>query len=137
MSWIAFILSLIAGILMLVSGALSALWFMSGGFYTNGMMNGFGGMMGGYGNMMDGFGVAGFTSGLSFVGLVAGIVVIIGALMLNARPSEHLTWGTLILVFSIISFAGMGGFWIGALMGIAGGAIALSWRPRANIETRG
>ena len=137
MSGIAFILSLTAGILMLVSGALSALWFMSGGFDANGMMDGFGGMMHGYRDMMDGFGVAGFMSGLSFVGLLAGIVVIIGALMLNARPAEHLTWGTLILVFSIISFAGMGGFWIGALMGIAGGAIALSWRPRASIEPRG
>lgn len=137
MSGIAFILSLIAGILMLVSGALSALWFMSGGFITNGMMGGFGGMMGGYGNMMDGFGVAsGFMIGLSFLGLISGVIVIVGALMLNARPAEHLTWGALILVFSIISFAGMGGFWIGALMGIAGGAIALSWRPRTNIETR-
>ena len=137
MSGIAFILSLIAGILMLVSGALSALWFMSGGFYTNGMMNGFGGMMGGYGDMMDGFGVAsGFMIGLSFLGLISGVIVIVGALMLNARPAEHLIWGALILVFSIISFAGMGGFWIGALMGIAGGAIALSWRSRTNIETR-
>jgi len=136
MSGIAFILSLIAGILMLVSGALSTLWFMSGGF-TNGMMNGFGGMMSGYGNMMDGFGVAsGFMIGLSFLGLISGVIIIVGALMLNARPAEHLTWGALILVFSIISFAGMGGFWIGALMGIAGGAIALSWRPRTNIETR-
>ena len=132
MSGVAFILSLIAGILMLVSGALSALWFMSAGFYTNGMMGDFGGMMHGYWNMMDGFGVAsGFMSGLSFMGLLSGVIVIVGALMLNARPREHLTWGTLILVFSIISFAGMGGFWIGALLGIAGGAIALSWRPKA------
>jgi hypothetical protein len=87
--------------------------------------------------MMNGFGVAsGFMTGLSFLGLISGIVVIVGALMLNARPAEHLTWGALILFFSIISFAGMGGFWIGALMGIAGGAIALSWRARTNIETR-
>ena len=132
MSGIAFILSLTSGILMLVSGTLSTLWFMFGGFDANGMMDGFGGMMGGYRNMMDGFGVAsGFMGGLSLMGLLSGIVVIVGALMLNARPAEHLTWGTLILVFSIISFAGMGGFFIGALLGIAGGAIALSWRPPA------
>ena len=136
MTGIAFILSLTAGILMLVSGALSTLWFMSGGFYTNGMMDDFGGMMHGYRDMMDGFGFAsGFMSGLSFIGLISGIVVIVGALMLNIRPADHLTWGALILVFSIISFAGMGGFWIGALMGIAGGAIALSWRPRTNVKT--
>ena len=34
-----------------------------------------------------------------------------------------------VLVFSIISFVGMGGFVLGALLGIAGGALALSWRP--------
>lgn len=127
MSGIAFILSLIGGILMLVSGILSTLWFMSGGFNADGMMGGFGGMMGGYRTMMGGFGVPfGFMGGFSFIGLLSGIVVIIGALMLNVRPSEHLAWGTLILAFSVISFLGMGGFYIGALLGIAGGAIALS-----------
>jgi hypothetical protein len=100
------------------------------------MMDNFGGMMHGYRDMMGGFGVAsGFMTGLSFIGLISGVIVIVGALMLNICPAEHLTWGALILVFSIISFAGMGGFWIGALMGIAGGAIALSWRPRTNIQT--
>jgi len=90
-------------------------------------MGGFGGMMGGYRTMMGGFGVPfGFMGGFSFIGLLSGIVVIIGALMLNVRPSEHLAWGTLILAFSVISFLGMGGFYIGALLGIAGGAIALS-----------
>ncbi len=130
MSEIAFILSLIGGILMFIGGTLSALWFMSGGFNANGMMGGFGGMMDGYQNMMGGFGVSfGFMGGLSFVGLISGIVVIVGALMLNARPTEHMTWAILILVFSIVSFLGMGGFFIGALLGIAGGAIALSWKP--------
>jgi len=131
MSGIAFTLSLIGGILMLVGGILSTLWFMSGSFGANGMMGGYGGMMNGYQNMMAGFGVTlGFMSGLSFVGLLSGIVVIVSALMLNARPAEHMTWATLILVFSIFSFLGMGGFYLGALLGIAGGAIALSWKPR-------
>ncbi len=132
MSGIAFILSLTAGTLMLVSGALSTIWFMSEGFDAHGMMGGFDGMMGSHQTMMGGFGVAlSFMGGLFFLGLLSGIVVIVGALMLNARPAEHLAWGTLILAFSIISFLGMGGFYIGALLGIAGGAIALSWRPTA------
>jgi hypothetical protein len=130
MNGIAFILSLIGGALMLIGGTLSALWFMLGGFNANGMMGGFGGMMDGYQNMMGGYGVSfGFIGGLSFVGLISGIVVIVGALMLNARPAEHMTWAILILVFSIVSFLGMGGFYLGALLGIAGGAIALSWKP--------
>jgi len=139
---IAFILSLTGGILMLVGGMLSSIWFMSGGFNLDGMMGGFGGMMGGYRTMMGGFGVPfGFMGGLSFIGLLSGIFVIIGALMLNARPAEHVAWGTLILIFSVISFLGMGGFYIGALLGIAGGAVALSWKPavralRQEVERR-
>ena len=89
---VAFALSLIGGILMLLSGGLTSLWSMGGGF--GGMMGGFGGMMGGYQGMMGGLGMPlGFMGGLSLVGLVAGIVVIVGALMLNTRPAEHTSWG--------------------------------------------
>ena len=126
---VAFILSLIGGILILIGGIASSMWFMLGGSNFWGMMGGIGGMMGGWG-MMDGYGFPfGFMGGFSFVALIAGIFVIIGAVMLNARPAEHVTWGVVVLVFSIISFVGMGGFVLGALLGIVGGALALSWRP--------
>jgi hypothetical protein len=126
----AFVLSLTGGVLMLLGAAIAWIWFMSGGSSFSGMMGGFGGMMGGYQDMMGSVGMPfGFMAGLSLIGLVAGIIVIISAIMLNARPAEHATWGTLILVFSIISFLGMGGFYIGAILGIAGGALALSFRP--------
>jgi hypothetical protein len=49
--------------------------------------------------------------------------------MLNARPQEHTAWGIIVLIFSIVSFIGMGGFLIGAILGIAGGALALSLKP--------
>ncbi len=94
-----------------------------------GMMGGFGGMMEEHmGGMMGSLGVPfSFMFGLSLIGLVSGILVIIGAIMLNAHPTEHKAWGTIILVFSIISFLGMGGFFIGAILGIIGGALAVSW----------
>jgi len=123
----AFILSLIGGVLIFMGGVVSSLWFMSGGYNSWGMMGGSGGMMGGWGAPF------GFMGGLSLIGLVAGILVIVGALMLNARPAEHTAWGVVILVFSIVSFLGMGGFFIGALLGIAGGALTLSWRPISKI----
>ena len=97
--------------------------------YYGGMMGGFG-MMGGWGSPFS------FMGGLWFIGLTSGIIVIIGAIMLNSRPAEHTTWGTLILVFSIISFFGMGGFFIGALLGVACGALALSWRPPRRVGSR-
>jgi len=126
----AFILSLVGGILILLGSVVTWMWLASDGFNFGGMMNGFGHMMGGYQDMMDGFGFAGgFMMGLPFIGVVSGIVVIMSAIMLNAQPAAHLTWGTMILAFSVISFMGMGGFWIGALLGIAGGALAISTRP--------
>jgi hypothetical protein len=126
---VAFILSLIGGILILIGGLVSSMWFMLGGSNFWGMMDGNGGMMRGW-EMMDGYGFPfGFMGGFSFVALIAGIFVIIGVVMLNARPAEHMTWGVVVLAFSIISFVGMGGFVLGALLGIAGGALALSGRP--------
>jgi len=126
----AFISSLIGGILILLGSGMTWMWFASDGFNYRGMMNGFGHMMSGYEDMMRGFGFpGGFMMGLPLVGLVSGIVVIIGAVMLGAQPSAHMTWGSIILAFSVVSFMGMGGFWIGALLGIAGGALAISTRP--------
>jgi len=115
----------------MAGGSMSMMWFTYG---YSGMMGGFwgmmGGMMGGYRGMMGGIGIPfGLMSGISFIGVLSGIIVIIGALMLSVRPADHVTWGTMILIFSLISFLGMGGFFIGAILGIVGGALALSWKP--------
>jgi hypothetical protein len=37
-------------------------------------------------------------------------------------------WAIVIIVFSVVSFVGMGGFFIGALLGIIGGAFVLFTR---------
>ncbi|MDQ1281569.1 MAG: hypothetical protein QG670_2834 [Thermoproteota archaeon] len=132
-SSVAFILSLIGGILILIGGIASLMWFMLNGSTFWGMMGGYGGMMGGWGWMIGNYGFPfGFMGGFSLVALVSGVFVIIGALMLKSRQAEHTTWGIIILVFSIASFVGMGGFVIGALLGISGGALALSWRPSSS-----
>ncbi len=65
------------------------------------------------------------------INIVSGIVVLIGALMLYSRPKQAHMWGTLVLVFSIVSLVGMGGFMIGAILGIVGGALAIAWKPTA------
>ena len=70
----------------------------------------------------------------TILGIVSGIVVLISAIMLKIRPGEGMRglrvccrmWGTMILVFSIVSlFAGYVGGFIGAILGIVGGALAL------------
>lgn len=119
----AFVLSLIGGTIILVGSIiavfLSAFGLPYGSYYGMGP-----GMMGGY---WFGYGSA-WIWGLALVSLVCGALVLIGAIMLNARPQENVTWGILILVFSIASFVGMGGYFIGAILGLVGGAIALSYR---------
>jgi len=122
-----FILSLIGGLLVFVGSAISIVWYT----YGSSAFGSFWGMMTGFHGMMGSFGLPyGYMTGFSIVGLICGIIVMISAFMLNTRPAEHVSWGALVIVFSAISFIGMGGWFIGALLGIAGGALAVSWRPR-------
>jgi len=51
--------------------------------------------------------------------------------MLLANSGQPRTWSVLILVFSVLSFVGMGGFIVGAVLGIVGGALVLKWKPPA------
>lgn len=119
-------LSLAGGVVMLLGGGLFYLWLGGAGLgYGT-----FGWMTAGYQGMMGGYGASfGFMYGLIIIGLVSGVVVTIGAVMLSLRPAGHDMWGTLILVFSLIGFLGMGGFFIGAIVGVVGGILALNWRP--------
>jgi predicted benzoate:H+ symporter BenE len=89
-------------------------------------------MMGNYHGFMGIYGASAmFLAVISIIGLISGVIMVIGAAMLKAHPQEHAMWGTVMIVFSAISFVGMGGFFIGALLGIIGGACAISYRPRA------
>ncbi|MEM0203168.1 MAG: DUF6114 domain-containing protein [Archaeoglobaceae archaeon] len=110
-------LSLIGGVLILIGST------MGFGMPMYGWM--------GCGMMGNAWGFVAPMGGLWLIGMVSGILVIIGAVMLNARPAEHNVWGTIILVFSVISFLGMGGFMVGAILGIIGGALALGFKPVA------
>ena len=122
-----FVLSLIAGLLMLAG--VGMMLTLTHGTQYYGMMGGYYGMMNGYYGMMQGFGYGGWWFyGAAVVGLVAGIIVLIGAVMIYAHPSSAPTWGLLVLVFSIVSFFGMGGFFVGAILGIVGGALAMTWK---------
>jgi uncharacterized protein DUF6114 len=72
---------------------------------------------------------AGFVGALSIFGLVCGVIVLFSAIMLRFKPSQRQTWGILMLVFSILSFFGFGGFIVGAVLGIVGAIMILRWKP--------
>ena len=72
---------------------------------------------------------SGFVGALSVFGLVCGIIVLLSSIMLRFMPSQRQTWGIFILVFSILSFFGFGGFIVGAVLGIVGAIMILRWKP--------
>ena len=73
--------------------------------------------------------VSGFVGLMGIFGLVSGVIVLVSSVMLLTGPSQTRTWSVLILVFSVLSFFGMGGFIVGAVLGIVGGALVLKWKP--------
>jgi hypothetical protein len=117
----AFALSLAGGILIILGSIMSLLFIAS---IQSSMQNRMGGMMGMMGGMMGGMMSGWFLS----IPVVAGILVIVGAVMINARPQETTLWGIIIIIFSIVGFTGMGLSFLGSILGIIGGALALSRR---------
>jgi hypothetical protein len=69
------------------------------------------------------------VGGIGVFGLITGAVVLAAAVLLIAVPSQRTTWSVLILVFSALSLFGLGGFLVGAILGIVGGVLALRWNP--------
>jgi hypothetical protein len=60
--------------------------------------------------------------GLSTVGLILGGKVLLAALLLHFRPANKKGWGIMIIVFSVPSVIMGGGFIVGFILGIIGGA---------------
>jgi len=117
---------------LILAGGVAMLGYSSGPY--GGMMGGYSGMMGGYGGtmtssyygMMQGFG--GWFYGIAAIGIIAGVLVLFSAIMMCDRPRQMATWGALILALSVVSFFGAGGFFVGAVLGVVGGIMALAWR---------
>lgn len=128
---VAFILSLIGGVFILLRGGMMSM--RSYGF--SGMMNAYWGygMMNGYRwGISPGFGMMGWYGFGGLFGLASvifGVVIIIGSLMLYNNPAQHSKWGLMILVFSLLSIFGAGiGLGIGLILSLIGGILALTWK---------
>ena len=106
----AFVLSLLAG-----------LWMLTFGGMMGGMMGGWHGM----GGWMGGQVTRTFGVWWPWFSICAGIVVLVGAVMLYVKPEQRRSWGLVILVASALNFfVGMGGLLAGTL-GVIGGILAL------------
>ncbi len=72
---------------------------------------------------------SGVVGVMGLFGLVSGAIVLVSAVMLLSNLGQPKTWGLLTLVFSVLSFLGLGGFIVGAILGIVGGILLLRWKP--------
>jgi MFS family permease len=139
----AFVLALVAGLLIVASGSIALIWDYADNPFRTRMFP--------PKNITEGanpppppsasirpprnFGPRPGSQPLVFGGLAAfalgsGVVVLVSAVMLRRTQEKNATWGALILVFSVLSFFGLGGFIVGAVIGIIAGALVLGWRPR-------
>lgn len=125
----AVVLTIIGGSLILVGGLFSLIWSSSWFYMDNSMMDG--GMM--MGDMMDGrmgwmmnngF-LTNVMSGLSVAAITSGSIVVVAGIMIYQKPSESQMWGIVALIFSIVGILGMGGFFVGTVLGTLGGILAL------------
>lgn len=125
------ILSIIGGALMVAGGILALSMF---GIWTQAGMPGWGGMMGG--GMMGGSGGWGMmTSGgfmwsavgtMAAISIGAGIVSIVGGYSIYKKPRGSGQWGIAILIAGIVGLIGMSGFFIGPILAIIGGILAMA-----------
>jgi len=112
----AFVVSLIAGIFILL-GAIVMMALSS--------------MLGGLALGVGAGAAAGIVLIYGVVGLIFAILVLVGAVMLWMKPQSHVAAGVIILLFSLFSIISTGGFFIGLILGIVGGILAIVWKPPA------
>ncbi len=65
---------------------------------------------------------------LLYAFLIFGILIIVGALMMNSNPRSTHTWGIIIILLGVFSLVGITTT-LGGILAIVGGALALSWNP--------
>jgi hypothetical protein len=106
---VGFIVSLIAGILILIN---SIAFFALADFIAS------------LGDMLPFF-VDGIFETLGAVGAIIALVVIVGGFLIY-MPGKETIGGIMVIIFSIVSIVIGGGFLIGLILGIIGGILGLT-----------
>ncbi len=112
----AHLLSLIGGILILIDAIVVLIAFAV------------------LGTALASFGLGAFGAiiiALAGIGVVFALLIIFGALRIKSQPTSAHTWGIVIILLALISFLGGGGFYIGSILALIGGILAVVWKPTA------
>jgi hypothetical protein len=88
------------------------------------------------GSIIGSFNVTGAASAsntvlaLGIIGVIMGIIMVVGGFMMYSKPTSAKMWGVIVLILAIISWVtAIGGFFIGFLLGLIGGILALTFKP--------
>jgi hypothetical protein len=74
--------------------------------------------------------VGGFwLAALGLIGVGAGLVVILFSVFVYVNPRQHVVYGVIILIGSLLSVFALSGFLVGLVLGVVGGALAIAWSP--------
>lgn len=68
---------------------------------------------------------------LMVVGVIFSTIIMIGSIIFYNHPNSARAIGTIILILSILSIFIGGGFLIGFILGIIGGAAGIVWKPKS------
>src|SRR3989442_13160277 len=62
--------------------------------------------------------------------VIMGLIMLVGGFMMYSKPTSTKMWGVIVLILAIISWVtAIGGFFIGFLLGLIGGILALTFKP--------
>jgi hypothetical protein len=116
----AFVLSLIGGIIYLLTGLLVAAAST---------------IIGSLASFADLGAIGATVAAVGVLGIVSGIVIIIGAVMMNStQQSKVRTGAVIVLVLTIIgAIFTVGGFVIGFILALIGSILGLTWKPSATM----
>jgi len=112
---IGFVISLIAGILILIN---ALMWFA--------LRSIIGGLTPSVPGIIEAGAIAeAMITLLGAAGLIFAIIVLVGAWLIYS-PGKETIGGVLVLIFSILSIVTGGGFFLGLILGIVGGALGIA-----------
>jgi hypothetical protein len=124
----AYAISLLAGILTFIGGLAKAStsgiikYTASGATFNNFVGNSV---------RSSNFGLAVASARISAVLLIlSGVLVLVSAVVMSFRSHQYPTWGTIIVVFSVVGLFAGGNYitGIGSVLGIIGGLLAITYR---------
>jgi hypothetical protein len=80
-----------------------------------------------------GYGIGGALAGFGVLALFFGFVVLVSGIYLYFSPDQHVGVGIAIVILSLLSLIGGGGFVIGLILGVIGGILAIVFEPETDL----